>query len=68
MHVRLNMEKQQVGNSQQRYELMKTPTVYTINAKDHLKMIDVTFTEISSYTIGAIKQDANTETFKGMSL
>ena len=25
-------------------------------------------TEISSYTIGAIKQDANTETFKGMSL
>jgi len=25
-------------------------------------------TEISSYTIGAIKQDANTDTFKGMSL
>ena len=25
-------------------------------------------TQISSYTIGAIKQDANTETFKGMSL
>jgi ribonucleoside-diphosphate reductase beta chain len=25
-------------------------------------------TEISSYTIGAIKQDVNTDTFKGMSL
>ena len=33
------MEKQQVGNSQQRYELMKTPTVYTINAKHPFKRI-----------------------------